>query len=95
MDKLYIVHVWKDGKKEKEKDKDKWCGGGPLLPSMRVALAKFPHQIVDLEVRDHICLPCPNYSWLLGWVLAHAEFFPLLPRHAAAFMGGSCQGTVL
>ncbi|EIE27643.1 hypothetical protein COCSUDRAFT_64320 [Coccomyxa subellipsoidea C-169] len=49
LDKLYIVHVWKDGKKEKEKDKDKWCGGGPLLPSMRVALAKFPHQIVDLE----------------------------------------------
>lgn len=51
LDKLYIVHVWKDGKKEKEKDKDKWCGGGPLLPSMRVALAKFPHQIVELEVK--------------------------------------------
>ncbi|BDA48548.1 hypothetical protein COCOBI_12-2280 [Coccomyxa sp. Obi] len=49
LDKLYIVHVWKEGKKEKEKDKDKWCAGGPLLPSMRVALAKFPHHIVELE----------------------------------------------
>lgn len=51
LDKLYIVHVWKEGKKEKEKDKDKWCAGGPLLPSMRVALAKFPHHIIELEVR--------------------------------------------
>ncbi len=50
LDKLYIVHVWKEGKKEKEKDKDKWCAGGPLLPSMRVALAKCPHHIVELEV---------------------------------------------
>ena len=50
LDKLYIVHVWKEGKKEKEKDKDKWCAGGPLLPGMRVALAKFPHHIIELEV---------------------------------------------
>lgn len=50
LDKLYVVHVFKDGKKDKEKD-SKWCAGGPLLPAMRTALAKFPHQIVELEVR--------------------------------------------
>ena len=49
LDKLYVVHVFKDGKKEK--DKDKWCAGGPLLPGMRVALAKFPHQVVEIDVR--------------------------------------------
>lgn len=50
LDRLYVVHVWKEGKKEKEKDKDKWCAGGPLLPGMKVALAKFPHHIIELEV---------------------------------------------
>jgi hypothetical protein len=52
LDKLFVVHVVKEGKKEKEKDKgDKWCVGGPLLPPMRVALAKFPHEVIELEVR--------------------------------------------
>ena len=53
LDKLFLVHVFKDGKKEKEKEKDgaRWFGGGPLLPPMRTALAKFPHQVVELEVR--------------------------------------------
>ena len=51
LDKLYVVHVFKDGKKEKEKDGARWFGGGPLLPAMRTALAKFPHQVVELEVR--------------------------------------------
>lgn len=56
LDKLYVVHVWKEGKKEKDKDKDKWCGGGPLLPGLTVALAKFPHTIVELEVGHLRCL---------------------------------------
>ena len=51
LDKLFVVHVFKDGKKEKEKDGARWSGGGPLLPAMRTALAKFPHQVVELEVR--------------------------------------------
>ena len=52
LDRLFVVHVVKEGKKEKDKDRgDKWCVGGPLLPPMRVALAKFPHQVIELEVR--------------------------------------------
>ena len=54
LDKLYVVHVYKDGRKEKEKDSGRWCAGGPLLPAMRTALAKFPHQVVELEVRCHV-----------------------------------------
>ncbi|CAL5223992.1 g6605 [Coccomyxa viridis] len=49
LDKLYVVHVFKDGRKEREKEGSKWCAGGPLLPAMATALAKFPHQIVELE----------------------------------------------
>lgn len=52
LDKLYVVHVFKDGKKEREKEGSKWCAGGPLLPAMATALSKFPHQIVELEVRN-------------------------------------------
>ena len=51
LDKLFVVHVFKDGKKEKEKDSGRWSAGGPLLPAMRTALAKFSHQVVELEVR--------------------------------------------
>ena len=50
LDKLYVVHVFKDGKKEKEKEGKQWSAGGPLLPAMATALAKFPHQLVELEV---------------------------------------------
>ena len=52
LDKLYVVHVFKEGKKEREKEGNKWCAGGPLLPAMKTALAKFPHQIIELEVRS-------------------------------------------
>ena len=53
LDKLYVVHVFKEGRKEREKEGSKWCAGGPLLPAMATALAKFPHQIVELEVRPN------------------------------------------
>ncbi len=52
LDKLYVVHVFKEGKKEREKEGNRWCAGGPLLPAMNTALAKFPHQIIELEVRS-------------------------------------------
>ncbi len=55
LDKLYVVHVIKDSKKDKEK-KDAWCAGGPLLPGLSVALAKFPHQVVEVEVGHCISL---------------------------------------
>ena len=60
LDKLYVVHVFKDGKKEREKEGSKWCAGGPLLPAMATALAKFPHQIVELEVRPFPTEMCPS-----------------------------------
>jgi hypothetical protein len=62
LDKLYVVHVWKDGKKEKDREKDKWCAGGPLLPGLGVALAKFPHTVVELEVREPEHKPAPGMS---------------------------------
>lgn len=52
LDKLYVVHVFKEGKKEREREGTKWCAGGPLLPAMKTALARFPHQIIELEVRS-------------------------------------------
>ena len=45
-DKLYVVHV-----KQPTKDKDRgWSAGGPLLPGLEMALARYPHTIVELEV---------------------------------------------
>ena len=45
-DKLFVVHV-KQGKDPKEKA---WSAGGPLLPSLSMALARYPHTIIELEV---------------------------------------------
>ena len=45
-DKLYVVHV-KQGKDQKERA---WSAGGPLLPSLDMALARYPHTIIELEV---------------------------------------------
>lgn len=47
LDKLYVVHV----KMGKSKDRERWDAGGPLLPSLQVALASYPYTIVELEVR--------------------------------------------
>ena len=77
LDKLFVVHVYKEGKKEKEKDGGRWAGGGPLLPAMRTALAKFPHQVVELEVRRqlscqalHAIMMCMQHgAHLLAWSL--------------------------
>ncbi|KAL3130823.1 hypothetical protein ABBQ38_000158 [Trebouxia sp. C0009 RCD-2024] len=44
-DKLYVVHV-KQGKDSKERA---WSAGGPVLPSLQLALARYPHTIVELE----------------------------------------------
>ena len=46
IDKLYVVHV-KQGKDQKERA---WSAGGPLLPSLQMALARYPHTIIELEV---------------------------------------------
>ena len=46
-DKLYVVHV-KQGKDTKERA---WSAGGPLLPSLQMALARYPHTIIELEVQ--------------------------------------------
>ena len=47
-DKLYVVHV-----KQQTKDKDRaWSAGGPLLPGLEMALARYPHTIVELEVNS-------------------------------------------
>lgn len=51
-DKLYVVHV-KQGKDLREKA---WSAGGPLLPSLSMALARYPHTIIELEVMP--CLSC-------------------------------------
>ena len=45
-DKLFVVHV-KQSKDPKEKA---WSAGGPLLPSLSMALARYPHTIIELEV---------------------------------------------
>lgn len=44
-DKLFVVHV-KQSKDPKEKA---WSAGGPLLPSLSMALARYPHTIIELE----------------------------------------------
>lgn len=44
-DKLYVIHV-KQGKDQKERA---WSAGGPLLPSLQMALSRYPHTIVELE----------------------------------------------
>lgn len=53
LDKLYIVHV------SHSKGKEQWESGGPILPRLSTALAKYPHTIVELEV------PLPPPSPLL------------------------------
>lgn len=47
LDKLYVVHV----KLGKSKDRERWDAGGPLLPSLQVALASYPYTMIELEVR--------------------------------------------
>eukprot|EP00884_Botryococcus_braunii_P009894 jgi/Botrbrau1/18906/Bobra.177_2s0063.1 len=44
LDKLYIVHVTTG-----TKSKERWDGGGPLLPGLATALVSYPHTIVELE----------------------------------------------
>lgn len=51
-DKLYVVHV-KQGKDSKERA---WSAGGPVLPSLQLALARYPHTIVELEVESLVLL---------------------------------------
>ena len=54
-DKLYVVHV-----KQQTKDKDRaWSAGGPLLPGLEMALARYPHTIVELEV----CACATSHIW--------------------------------
>ena len=87
IDKLYVVHV-KQGKDQKERA---WSAGGPLLPSLQMALARYPHTIIELEVlftaaNAAICCICciiPKFSWLLhvlDWACTHA----LASRHVLA-----------
>jgi hypothetical protein len=47
LDKLYIVHV------THSRAKEQWDSGGPILPRLSTALEKYPHTIVELEVRLH------------------------------------------
>ncbi len=66
-DKLYVVHV-----KQQTKEKDRsWSAGGPLLPGLEVALIRYPHSIVELEVSTlHGCLK-PTLlltCWLMCWL---------------------------
>lgn len=52
-DKLYVVHV-----KQQTKEKDRaWSAGGPLLPGLEMALTRYPHSIVELEVELFSSLP--------------------------------------
>ena len=75
LDKLYIVHVVKESKKDREGDK--WCVGGPLLPPMRVALAKFPHQVTELEVsgKDHLWVTAELAALILGRLHACSAWY--------------------
>lgn len=53
LDTLFIVHV------NNGKVKEKWDAGGPILPRLSTALANYPHQIVELEVRSSFpAAPC-------------------------------------
>ena len=47
-EKLFVVHVH-SGKK------DRWDAGGPLLPNMSTALARYPHRVVELEKVPQAC----------------------------------------
>ena len=48
LDRLYIVHVWREGK---HRERERWSTGGPLLRGLDVALANYRHTVVELEVR--------------------------------------------
>ena len=60
-DKLYVVHV-KQGKDTKERA---WSAGGPLLPSLQMALARYPHTIIELEVLPFTWLPVCTSATIL------------------------------
>ncbi len=47
LDKLFVVHVWKEGK---HRERERWSTGGPLLRGLDVALANYRHTVVELEV---------------------------------------------
>lgn len=64
-DKLYVVHV-KQGKDTKERA---WSAGGPLLPSLQMALARYPHSIIELEVLLAVAL-ATHTCMCVGLVLA-------------------------
>ena len=61
LDKLYVVHV----RMGKAKSQERWDAGGPLLPSLQVALASYPYTMIELEVSITVpmlnkpCLPSP------------------------------------
>lgn len=56
-DKLFVVHV----KQNKDSKERAWSAGGPVLPSLQLALARYPHTIVELEVDSHVLLlACTN-----------------------------------
>ena len=46
LDKLYIVHVYKEGR---GKERQRWDAGGPLLSGLAVALTHYPYKLVELE----------------------------------------------
>ena len=48
LDRLFIVHVWREGK---HRERERWSTGGPLLRGLDVALANYRHSVVELEVR--------------------------------------------
>lgn len=49
LDKLFIVHVWREGK---HRERERWSTGGPLLRGLDVALANYRHTVVELEARS-------------------------------------------
>jgi len=54
LDKLFIVHVWREGK---HRERERWSTGGPLLRGLDVALANYRHAVVELEVRIVSSIP--------------------------------------
>lgn len=74
-DKLYVVHV-KQGKDNKEKA---WSAGGPLLPSLQMALARYPHTIIELEVLSFVLLPVHTSMTDVCCTRSTAEFCVTAP----------------
>lgn len=54
-DQIHVLHISKGGR---DKDKERWDVGGPVIPDVQTAVQQYNSTVREMEVRRLHGLPC-------------------------------------